>query len=94
MNIASSSVWQDGIPLWDSVARYSNKELWDQFVTISEELHPEIPESSWDEQVSWEPAPPLEQDPVKRYHRLKQQLTQLETHLKSESLPVSALEFC
>jgi hypothetical protein len=82
--IPASSVWQEGVPLWDAVAKYSNKPLWDQFVTISEELCPEIPEHLPDEPINWQPAPQLEEDPVKRFDQLSERLTQLETHLKSE----------
>jgi hypothetical protein len=84
MNMPTSTAWKEGFALWDAVQKYSNKELWDQFVTISEELHPQIPENSADEQISWEPTPPLQEDPVERFIRLRQRLAQLEAHLKSE----------
>jgi hypothetical protein len=39
MTIPMLSAWQDGVFLWEAVAKYSNEGLWNEFVTLSEELN-------------------------------------------------------
>ena len=84
MTTPELSAWEEGVSLWEAVAKYSNEDLWNKFATLSEELNPKIPKAAPNELRKWEHAPPLEEDPVKRYNILSDKLGLIEGQLKSE----------
>jgi hypothetical protein len=84
MTISALSAWKEGVSLWGAVEKYSNEHLWNESITISEELSPKIQEYQPNEPIKWEAAPPLEEDPVKRYQILTNRLSRIDDQLKSE----------
>jgi hypothetical protein len=86
MAIPSLSAWEDGVSLWGAVEKYTNEALWNQYVTLKDELHLTVRPEIFKQDFARGPDPPLDEDPVKRYQLLYEKFVRIETQLTSEIL--------
>src|ERR1700730_6221317 len=92
MTLPALSAWEEGVPLWGAVEKYSNESLWNEYVTLTNVLFPTISGDLIEEPGEPKPDPPLDEDPTQRFLKLNKRRSLIEDQVKSEILTLLKME--